>query len=148
MSIASRVEPRLRPLADGVWSAAERRAARESPMTVLVGGRYQARQGIAPNHLLADDLRLGASVILRKPCLASRLAVPWWRRRALMFGSLRHPNYLNVLDLVKDGGEEFVVTEEPTGPSLTDLLRAGVHFTFDDVVRILPLTALDVTAAL
>ncbi|MBV9999733.1 MAG: PEGA domain-containing protein [Verrucomicrobia bacterium] len=98
--------------------------------------------------MLADDLRLGVPVVLRKAGLASRLAVPWWRRRARTFTCLRHPNYLNVLDLVRDGGEELVVTERPSGPSLAELLRAGVRFTLEDVVRLLPLTILDVTAAL
>ncbi|MBV8898558.1 MAG: PEGA domain-containing protein [Verrucomicrobia bacterium] len=96
----------------------------------------------------ADDLRLGVPVIIRKAGLASRLAVPWWRRRVRTFTCLRHPNYLNVIDLVREGGEELIVTECPAGPSLAQLLHAGVRFSLEDVVRILPLTILDVTAAL
>ena len=148
MGTASRVEPILRPLAEDVWPAANRRVLREWPMTALIGGRYQVRQSLGPNRLLADDRRLGAPVLMRKPGLASRLASPGWGRRAIALTSLRHPNYLNILDVTRDGGQTFVVTECPTGPALAELLRAGTVFSLDDVVRILPLTALDVTAAL
>lgn len=130
------------------WPASASTPGAVVALSVLVGGRYQVRENLGPDCARADDLRLGVPVLMRKAGLASRLAVPWWRRRAITFTCLRHPNYLNVIDLVRDGGEELVVTECPTGPSLADLLRAGVRFTLDDVVRILPLTALDVTAAL
>jgi hypothetical protein len=146
--MASRVGPGLPPAIKATWPASASRSEKVVPLSVLVGGRYQVRENLGPDCMRADDLRLGIPVIMRKARLASRLAVPWWRHRAMTFTGLRHPNYLNVIDLVRDGGEELIVTECPAGPSLAELLRAGVRFTLDDVVRILPLTALDVTAAL
>src|SRR5438067_666004 len=126
MGTASRIEPVLRPLAEDVWPAVNGRVPREWPTTALVGSRYQVRQSLGPNRLLADDLWLGAPVLIRKPGLASRLASPRWRRRAVAFVCLRHPNYLNVLEVIQEGGEALVVTECPTGPSLAELLRAGI----------------------
>lgn len=146
--MASRVGPGLRPAIKTGWPASAYRSGGIVPLSVLVGGRYQVRENLSPDGMLADDLRLGVPVIMRKAGLASRLAVPWWRRRAMTFTCLRHPNYLNVIDLVRDSDEELVVTERPSGPSLAELLRAGIHFTLEDVVRLLPLTILDVTAAL
>lgn len=148
MGIPSRVEPGQRPAVKVRWPASTARSEGIVSLSVLVGGRYQVRENRGPDCAHADDLRLGVPVLMRKTCLASRLAVPWWRRRVATFACLRHPNYLNVIDLVRDRGDELVVTECPTGPSLAELLRAGVRFTLDDAVRILPLTALDVTAAL
>ncbi|MBV9488732.1 MAG: PEGA domain-containing protein [Verrucomicrobia bacterium] len=117
-------------------------------MTLPADHRYRVRQSVGQDRLIADDIRLGVPVLMRKAgggraCLLK----PGWRHRVMVFTSLRHPNHLNILEVVRDGGQDFVVTECPIGPSLAEALRLGPGFSLEDVVKILPLTALDVTAA-
>ncbi|HEY0791761.1 MAG TPA: hypothetical protein VGD78_11925, partial [Chthoniobacterales bacterium] len=98
--------------------------------------------------LLAQDLWLRQPALLRPVGAVARLLGWGWRRRAQAFAARRHPHLLNLYGPVRDGRGELVATDCPRGPSLEAVVREGVLFSLPEVVELLPLTALDLAAAL
>jgi hypothetical protein len=135
------------PLPREAWPGLGASGWAEAPMTLPVGGRYQLRRQVGRRVWLAQDLWLRQPALLRPVGVVARLW-PWgWRRRAQALAARRHPHWLNLYGPLRDGWAELMATDCPRGPSLEALLREGVRFSLKDVVELLPLTALDLAAA-
>ena len=128
------------------------RSDRDGKMTgsSLVGRvlakRYKILERIDVDSFRAHDLALDQTVTVRQANLAFERNRDTWRKRVRRLASVRHPNFLNVLDLILDGSRDLVVTERPLGHSISEFLKES-SFDLEDVVRLMPLTALDLATA-
>ena len=94
----------------------------------------------------AEDLALCQTVIVRQAVWTGQRNIESWRQRVRRLAAVRHPNFLNVVDLVLDGSRDLLVTERPLGHSIAEFLKER-SFDLEDVVRLMPLTALDLAGA-
>ena len=106
-------------------------------------GAIKILERIDVDSFRAHDLALDQTVTVRQAKLTSQRERDSWRQRVRRLASVRHPNFLNVLDLILDGSRDLVVTERPLGHSLAEFLKER-SFNLEDVVRLMPLTALDI----
>ena len=109
----------------------------------VLARRYHILERIDVDSFRAHDLALDQTVTVRQAELTSQRERDSWRQRVRRLASVRHPNFLNVLDLILDGSRDLVVTERPLGHSLAEFLKER-SFNLEDVVRLMPLTALDI----
>jgi len=108
----------------------------------VVARRYKILKRIDFDSFRAHDLALDQTVTVRQVKLISQRERDTWHQRVRRLASVRHPNFLNVLDLILDGSRDLVVTERPLGYSIAEFLKES-SFDLEDVVRLMPLTALD-----
>jgi hypothetical protein len=115
----------------------------------VLGDRYRLVEAIDRESYAADDLALHQRVIVRKALLSDRAGTESWRERVLQLASARHPNFLNILDWIRDGAVDFVVTECAKGDSVAELLKQRPALGLDDALSLLRALggALDLTAA-
>jgi hypothetical protein len=132
--------------ANGLFGTGRRTSAKGREISCAQAyERYRVVEAIDSESFTAEDLALCQTVIVRHAVLTGRRDVESWRQRVRRLASLRHPNFLNVLDLILDGSRDLVVTERPLGHSIAKLLKER-SFDLEDVVRLMPLTALDLAA--
>jgi hypothetical protein len=129
----------LRSDRDGTMSA-------WSLVGTVLARRYKILERLDARSFRAHDLALDQTVTVRQANLTSERHRDTWRARVRQLASVRHPNFLNVLDLVLDGSRDLVVTERPQGHSIAEFLKER-NFELEDIVRLVPLTALDLAAA-
>jgi hypothetical protein len=111
----------------------------------VLGKRYRVVEAIDSESFTAEDLVLCQTVIVRQAVLTGRRDVKSWRQRVRRLASVRHPNFLNILDLILYGSRDLVVTERPQGHSIAEFLKER-SFDLENVVRLMPLSALDLAA--
>jgi hypothetical protein len=127
------------------------RSDRDCKMTGLslvgtvLARRYKILERIDVDSFRAHDLALDQTVTVRQAKPTSQRDRDTWRQRVRRLASVRHPNFLNVLDLILDGSRDLVVTERPLGHSIAEFLKER-SFDLEDVVYLMPLTALDLAA--
>jgi hypothetical protein len=112
----------------------------------VLGKRYRVVEALDSESFTAEDLALCQTVIVRQAVWTGRRNIESWRQRVRRLAAVRHPNFLNVVDLVLDGSRDLLVTERPLGHSIAEFLKQR-SFDLEDVVRLMPLTALDLAAA-
>jgi hypothetical protein len=115
----------------------------------VLARRYKILERIGVDSFKAHDLALDQTVRVRQALLTSQRDGDTWRQKVQQLALVRHPNFLNVLDVISDTSNDFVITERPRGHSLADLLRERSRLDPEDVLRLLtPLAgALDLAAA-
>ena len=103
--------------------------SQDSPLSRLIGGRYQlehriARGGMAEVWLASDTfLHRQVAVKLLKPHLASDANVAErFRREAVACAGITHPNIVAVYDCIEHGGRQAVIMQYVQGKSLRDVL--------------------------
>jgi PEGA domain len=111
----------------------------------VLGKRYRVMEAIDSESFTAEDLALCQTVIVRQAVLTGRRDVKSWRQKVRRLASVRHPNFLNILDLILYGSRDLVVTERPLGHSIAEFLKER-NFDLENVVRLMPLSALDLAA--
>jgi len=103
--------------------------SQDSPLSRLIGGRYQlehriARGGMAEVWLASDTfLHRQVAVKLLKPHLANDANVAErFRREAVACAGITHPNIVAVYDCIEHGGRQAVIMQFVQGKSLRDVL--------------------------
>mgnify|MGYP000052666096 FL=1 len=103
--------------------------SQDSPLSRLIGGRYQlehriARGGMAEVWLASDTfLHRQVAVKLLKPHLANDANVAErFRREAVACAGITHPNIVAVYDCIEHGGRQAVIMQYVQGKSLRDVL--------------------------
>ena len=103
--------------------------SQDSPLSRLIGGRYQlehriARGGMAEVWLASDTfLHSQVAVKLLKPHLANDANVAErFRREAVACAGITHPNIVAVYDCIEHGGRQAVIMQYVQGKSLRDVL--------------------------
>lgn len=103
--------------------------SQDSPLSRLIGGRYQlehriARGGMAEVWLASDTfLHRQVAVKLLKPHLAHDANVAErFRREAVACAGITHPNIVAVYDCIEHGGRQAVIMQFVQGKSLRDVL--------------------------
>ena len=139
------IAPRSRNDQTNLQSDHDGKMTRPSLVGTVLARRYKILETIDVESFRAHDLALDQTVTVRQAKLTSQRERDSWRQRVRRLASVRHPNFLNVLDLILDGSRDLVVTERPLGHSLAEFLKDR-SFDLEDVVRLMPLTALDVAA--
>ncbi len=101
----------------------------DSPLSRLIGGRYQlehriARGGMAEVWLASDTfLDRQVAVKLLKPHLATDESVAErFRREAVACAGITHPNIVAVYDCIEHGGRQAVIMQYVKGKSLREVL--------------------------
>ncbi len=101
----------------------------DSPLSRLIGGRYQlehriARGGMAEVWLASDTfLHRQVAVKLLKPHLANDENVAErFRREAVACAGISHPNIVAVSDCIEHGGRQAVIMQYVLGKSLREVL--------------------------
>jgi hypothetical protein len=98
----------------------------------------------------AHDLTLDQTVTVRRALLASQRVGETWRQKVQQLALMRDPNFLNILDVIVDISDAFVITERSRGRSIADLLRESSRLDLEDVLRLMTALAraLDLAADL
>lgn len=103
--------------------------SQDSPLSRLIGGRYQlehriARGGMAEVWLASDTfLHRQVAVKLLKPHLANDANVAErFRREAVACAGISHPNIVAVYDCIEHSGRQAVIMQYVQGKSLRDVL--------------------------
>src|SRR5271165_3752527 len=139
---SSLIAPRSRNDEANLRSDRDGKMAGSSLVGRVLAKRYKILERIDVESFRAHDLALDQTVTVRQANLAFERNRDTWRKRVRRLASVRHPNFLNVLDLILDGSRDLVVTERPLGHSIAEFLKES-SFDLEDVVRLMPLTALD-----
>jgi hypothetical protein len=116
----------------------------------VLARRYKILERIDGDSFKAHDLALDQTVTVRQATRAWHHDGETWGQKVQQLASVRDPNFLNILDVIFDKSNNFVITERPRGHSIGDLLRERSHFELEDVLRIMtPLVgALDLAVGL
>ena len=116
---------------------------------MVLASRYKILESIAGDGFKAHDLVLDQTVTVRQTFLTSQHAGDTWRQKVQQLTLVRDPNFLNVLDVISDKSNDFIITERPRGQSIADLLRERLRLDVEDVLRLVtPLAgAIDLAAA-
>jgi hypothetical protein len=142
MQTLSLIAPRSRNDEANLRSDRDGKMTGSSLVGTVLAKRYKILERIDVDSFRAHDLALDQTVTVRQANLTSERNRDTWRKRVRRLASVRHPNFLNVLDLILDGSRDLVVTERPLGHSIAEFLKES-SFDLEDVVRLMPLTALD-----
>src|SRR5260370_11582061 len=116
----------------------------------VLARRYKILERIDGDSFKAHDLALDQTVTVRQATQAWHHDGETWGQKVQQLASVRDPNFLNILDVIFDKSNNFVITERPRGHSIGDLLRERSHFELEDVLRLMtPLVgALDLAVGL
>jgi hypothetical protein len=107
--------------------------------------RYDLIRRLSADSYSAEDRFLAQKVTVRRLRPASG---PQARRFLLALQSLasiRHPNFLNVIEVLSAGHISLFITESPQGASIAEISEKRT-FDLDDAMRLLPLTSLEYAA--
>ena len=116
----------------------------------ILAGRYKVLETIDIDSYKAHDLALDQTVIVRKTLPTSPDDSDIWRQKVRQLALVRNARFLNVIDLVSEKSNDFVITESPRGRSIADLLKERSRFDPEDILALIaPLAgALDLAASL
>jgi hypothetical protein len=115
----------------------------------ILAGRFKILKTINVDSFKAHDLVLDQTVMVRQVLRSSHRDDDTWRQKIQKLALVRHPNFLNVLDVVSDKSSYFVITEPTLGQSIADLLKERSRFEVEDVLALMtPVAgALDLAAS-
>jgi hypothetical protein len=130
------------------------RSDRDGKMTGLslirtvLARRYKILETVDVDSFKAHDLALDQTVTVRRALLTSQRAGETWLQKVQQLALMRDPNFLNILDVILDKSNTFVITERSRGRSMADLLRERSCLDLEDVLRLMTslANALDLVA--
>jgi hypothetical protein len=99
--------------------------------------RYEILEERSPNLFRGYDIERNEIILIRRVIFPLQSDPERWREGVRKLLSIRHPNFLNILALVSDQAQDYVVTEYSSGIAASDLRKAGVQFTPDEALRLL-----------
>jgi hypothetical protein len=102
-----------------------------------VGNRYEILEELAPNSFRGYDVEQNESVLIRRVAFPLQSDPETWREGVRKLLTIRHPNFLNILELVSERDQDYVITERSPGISAADLRKEGIQFTPDEALRLL-----------
>ena len=116
----------------------------------VLARRYKILERTDGDSFKAHDLALDQTVTVRQAMPTSPRDGDAWRQKVRQLILVRHPAFLNVLDVIFDESIGFVITERARGRSIGELLRERSRFDLEDVLRLMtPLAgSLDLAATL
>ena len=116
----------------------------------VLARRYKILERTDWDSIKAHDLALDQTVTVRQAMPTSPRDGDAWRQKVRQLILVRHPAFLNVLDVIFDESIGFVITERAGGRSIGELLRERSRFELEDVLRLMtPLgDSLDLAATL
>ena len=100
----------------------------------VLARRYKILETIDVDSFKAHDVALDQTVTVRQALLTSQRAGDTWRQKVQQLALVRDLNFLNVLDVISDKSNDFVITERPAGPSIANLLRERSRLDLKDVL--------------
>ncbi|MQS51471.1 Stk1 family PASTA domain-containing Ser/Thr kinase [Companilactobacillus mishanensis] len=110
----------------------------------LVGGRYEIirtlGEGGMANVYLANDTKTNQKVAvkaLRYDLQDDESVKRRFEREAKATGTLSHPNIVNILDVVNDHGNQYIIIEYVSGPNLKKYIRNNFPIPYHEVVAIM-----------
>jgi hypothetical protein len=95
----------------------------------VLAGRYKILETIEAGTFRGHDLALDQTVMVRQASLKTQGVAEFWHQKAQQLALIRDPNFQNVLDVVSENSNEFIITEWSRGRSLGDLLRGAISIT-------------------
>jgi hypothetical protein len=132
-----------------VWSDRDGKMTGQSLVRTVLARRYKILETVDLDSFKAHDLALDQTVTVRRVVLASQSAGETWRQKVQQLALMRDPNFLNILDVIIDKSDAFVVTERSRGRPMADLLRERSRLDLEDVLRLMTTLAkaLDLVAS-
>ena len=116
----------------------------------VLARRYKILERTDGDSFKAHDLALDQTVTVRQAMPTSPRDGDAWRQKVRRLILVRHPAFLNILDVIFDESIGFVITERARGRSIGELLRERPRFELEDVLGLMtPLGgSLDLAATL
>ena len=134
-----RVQEMSRPICSPIGSWKLWRPLRRG--TVLAG-RYKILETIEAGTFRAHDLALDQTVMVRQASLSNQVVAEFWHQETQQPALIRDPHLLNVLDVVSENSNEFIITEWSQGRSVCDILGEQSSIPWVDGSGALPTTAI------
>ena len=144
------LDPKPEPTHGGLQSSRGDKASAFPLIGDILADRYKILSQAGAENFKAHDLALDQTVTVRAWLPMSPPQPAEWLRKINRLSSVRDPNFLNILDLISDERNHFVVSERSRGQSISELFRQGSHFNLAQVLTLLrPLAdSLDLLAGL
>ena len=103
----------------------------------VLAGRFKILKAIDGDGFKAHDLVLDQTVTVRQTLATSRRTGDAWLRKIQELASVRHPHFLNVLEVISDKANCFVITEFPQGQSIKEILKERSRLAVEDVLAVM-----------
>jgi hypothetical protein len=111
----------------------------------LLGKRYDLSKRLSTDSYSAEDRFLSQRVIVRRLRPSSGPQDGRFLLALQSLASIRHPNFLNVIEVLCAGRIALFVTESPRGASIAETSEKR-RFDLDDAMRLVPLTGFEFAA--
>lgn len=111
----------------------------------LLEKRYELMRRLSPDCYSAEDRFLSQRVIVRRLRPASGAQGRRFFLALQSLASIRHPNFLNVIEVTCSGHIALFITESPQGASIAAVSEKRT-FDLEDTMRLLPLTSFEFAA--
>ena len=108
----------------------------------VLAGRYKILETIEAGTFRAHDLALDQTVMVRQASLSNRVVAAFWHQETQQPALIRDPHLLNVLDVVSENSNEFIITEWSQGRPVCDILGEQPSIPWVDGSGALPTTAI------
>ncbi len=108
----------------------------------VLAGRYKILETIEAGTFRAHDLALDQTVMVRQASLSNQVVAEFWHQETQQPALIRDPHLLNVLDVVSENSNEFIITEWSQGRSVGDILGEQSSIPWVDGWGALPTTAI------
>ena len=89
----------------------------------VLAGRYKILETIETGTFRGHDLALDQTIMVRQASLKTHGVAEFWHQKAQQSVLSRDPHFLNVLDVVSENSNEFIIIEWFRGRSVGDLLE-------------------------
>ena len=108
----------------------------------VLAGRYKILETIEPGTFRGHDLALDQTIMVRQASLKTHGVAEFWQRKAQRSVLTRDPHFSNVLDVVSENSNEFIIIEWFRGRSVGDLLEGQFPSPWADDSTALPTAGL------
>ncbi len=108
----------------------------------VLAGRYKILETIGAGTFRAHDLALDQTVMVRQASLSNQVVAKFWHQETQQPALIRDSHLLNVLDVVSENSNEFIMTEWSQGRSVGDILGEQSSIPWVDGWEALPTTAI------
>jgi hypothetical protein len=89
----------------------------------VLAGRYKILETIETGTFRGHDLALDQTIMVRQTSLKTHGVAEFWHQKAQQSVLSGTPHFLNVLDVVSENSNQFIIIEWFSGRSVSDLLE-------------------------
>ncbi len=107
----------------------------------VLAGCYKILETIEAGTFRAHDLALDQTVMVRQASLSNQVVAEFWHQETQP-ALIRDPYLLNVLDVVSENSNQFIITEWSQGHSVGDILGEQSSIPWGDGWGASPTTAI------